>query len=187
MILIPGASGFVGAAVAKRLVQAGHDVRALVRPTSPRSNLAGLRLEIVEGDLRDADSLARAMKDVQYLFHVAADYRLWAHNPRDIVTTNVEGTRALMTAALRAGVERIVYTSSVATLKARPNGAPSDETFPVDPADAVGAYKYSRAVSERLVEAMVGEQKFPAVIVNPSTPIGPGDMRPTPTGRIIIE
>jgi dihydroflavonol-4-reductase len=187
MILITGASGFVGAAVAKRLVLAGHDVRALVRPTSPRSNLAGLRLEIVEGDLRDAGSLGRAMKDVQYLFHVAADYRLWARNPQDIVTTNVEGTRALMTAALRAGVERIVYTSSVATLKPRSNGAPSDETFPVDPADTVGAYKYSKAVSERLVEAMVAEQKLPAVIVNPSTPIGPGDVRPTPTGRIIIE
>src|ERR1700689_1611570 len=187
MILITGASGFVGAAVAKRLIQAGHDVRALVRPTSPRSNLAGLRLEIVEGDLRDADSLARAMKDAQYLFHVAADYRLWARNPQDIVTTNVEGTRALMTAAQRAGVERIVYTSSVATLKARPNGAPSDETFPLDPAHAVGAYKYSKVLAERVIGAMVAEQKLPAVIVNPSTPIGPGDVRPTPTGRVIVE
>jgi dihydroflavonol-4-reductase len=187
MILITGASGFVGAAVAKRLVQAGHNVRALVRPTSPRSNLAGLRLEIAEGDLRDAGSLARAMKDVQYLFHVAADYRLWARNPQDIIATNVEGTRSLMTAAQRAGVERIVYTSSVATLKARPNGAPSDETFPLPAADAVGAYKYSKVVAERVVEAMVAERKLPAIIVNPSTPIGPGDVRPTPTGRIIIE
>ena len=187
MILVTGASGFVGAAVAKRLLEGGHDVRALIRPTSPRSNLAGLRLEIVEGDLRDSGSLARAMTGVQYLFHVAADYRLWARNPQDIVTTNVEGTRALMTAALRAGVERIVYTSSVATLKPRPNGAPSDETFPLDPANAVGAYKYSKVVSERLVEAMVAEQNLPAVIVNPSTPIGPGDVRPTPTGRVIVE
>jgi dihydroflavonol-4-reductase len=187
MILITGASGFVGAAVAKQLVQAGHNVRALVRPTSPRSNLAGLRLEIAEGDLRDAGSLTRAMKDVQYLFHVAADYRLWARNPQDIITTNVEGTRALMTAAQRSGVERIVYTSSVATLKARPNGAPSDETFPLAAADAVGAYKYSKVVAERVVKAMIAEQKLPAIIVNPSTPIGPGDVRPTPTGRIIIE
>jgi dihydroflavonol-4-reductase len=187
MILITGASGFVGASVAKHLLQAGHDVRALVRPTSPRTNLAGLKLDIVEGDLRDADSLARAIKDVQFLFHVAADYRLWARNPQDIVTTNVEGTRALMTAALHAGVERIVYTSSVATLKAQPGGTPSDETFPLEVAQAIGAYKLSKVLAERVVEAMVAEQKLPAVIVNPSTPIGPGDVRPTPTGRIIIE
>ncbi len=187
MILVTGASGFVGSAVAKCLVQAGHEVRALVRPTSPRSNLAGLRLEIVEGDLRDSASLAQAMKDVQYLFHVAADYRLWARDPETIVKTNVEGTRALMEAALRGGVERIVYTSSVATLKARPNGAPGDETFPLAAENAVGAYKYSKVVAERLVETMVAEQNLPAVIVNPSTPIGPGDVRPTPTGRIIVE
>jgi dihydroflavonol-4-reductase len=127
------------------------------------------------------------MNDVQYLFHVAADYRLWARNPQDIVTTNVEGTRALMTAALHAGVERIVYTSSVATLKTQPGGTPSDETFPLEAAQAVGAYKLSKVLAERVVEAMVAEQMLPAVIVNPSTPIGPGDVRPTPTGRIIIE
>ena len=107
--------------------------------------------------------------------------------PDDIVRTNVEGTRTVMNAALAAGVERIVYTSSVATLASRPNRAPSDETFPLAAEDAVGAYKYSKVMAERLVEAMVAEQKLPAVIVNPSTPIGPGDVRPTPTGRIIIE
>jgi dihydroflavonol-4-reductase len=187
MILITGASGFLGSAVARCLVAAGHEVRALVRPTSPRLNLADRRLEIVEGDLRDANSLGRAMAGIRYLFHVAADYRLWARNPQDIVDTNVEGTRLLMEAAQRAGVERIVYTSSVATLKPRPDGTPSDETFPSDADHAIGAYKYSKLVAERLVEDMVAKQNMPAVIVNPSTPIGPGDVRPTPTGRVIVE
>ncbi len=187
MILVTGASGFVGSAVAKCLLQAGHEVRVLVRPTSSRMNLADPRLEIVEGDLRDADSIERAAKGIRYLFHVAADYRLWARNPEDIVRTNVEGTRLVMSAAQRAGVERIVYTSSVATLAARPDGAPSDETFPLDAKSAVGAYKYSKVAAERLVESMVAAQNLPVIIVNPSTPIGPGDVRPTPTGRIIVE
>jgi len=187
MILVTGASGFVGSAVARHLVQAGQQVRALVRPTSMLINLAHLSVEIVEGDLGDPDSVARAMSGVRFLFHVAADYRLWARDPQDIVRTNVDGTRTVMNAALRAGVERIVYTSSVATLKARPDGRPSDETFPLDAQSAVGAYKYSKVIAERAVETMVAKQGLPAVIVNPSTPIGPGDARPTPTGRIIIE
>jgi dihydroflavonol-4-reductase len=187
MILITGASGFVGAAVVRQLLQAGHTVRALIRPTSTRTNLAKLPVETAQGDLRDADSLRRAMAGIRFVFHVAADYRLWARHPQEIVQTNVEGTRALMEAALRAGVERIVYTSSVATLKARPDGAPSDETFPLEPASAIGAYKHSKVVAERLVETMVAECNLPAVIVNPSTPIGPRDVRPTPTGRIIVE
>jgi dihydroflavonol-4-reductase len=177
MILVTGASGFVGSAVARSLLQAGHQVRALVRPTSSRVNLADPRIEIAEGDLLDAPSLARAMTGVRYLFHVAADYRLWARNPGDIVKTNVEGTGALMAAALRAGVERIVYTSSVATLATRPHGEPSDETFPLPVKKAVGAYKYSKLVAERAVEAMIAEQGLPAVIVNPSTPIGPADVQ----------
>ena len=187
MILVTGASGFVGSAVVRHLIKAGHQVRALVRATSSRINLADLRVEIVEGDLRDVESLIRAMAGIRFVFHVAADYRLWARNPQDIVRTNVEGTRNLMTAALRAGVERIVYTSSVATLKARPDGKASDETFWLEAQSAVGAYKYSKVVAERLVETMVAEQKLAAIIVNPSTPIGPGDVRPTPTGRIIVE
>jgi dihydroflavonol-4-reductase len=187
MILITGASGFVGSAVAKRLLDAGHEVRALVRPTSSRLNLSDQRLRIVAGDLRDAGSIERAMAGIRFVFHVAADYRLWARDPQDIVHTNVEGTRTLMNAALRAGVERIVYTSSVATLAARPDGSPSDERFPLDAAKAVGAYKYSKVLAERMVEAMIAEHALPAVIVNPSTPIGPGDVRPTPTGRIIVE
>jgi dihydroflavonol-4-reductase len=187
MILITGGSGFVGAAVVRQLLQAGHAVRALIRPTSVRTNLVKLPIELVQGDLRDADSLARAMAGIRSVFHVAADYRLWARHPQDIMATNVEGTRALMEAALRGRVERIVYTSSVATLKSGSDDAASDETAPLDPACAVGAYKYSKVVAERLVETMVAERGLPAVIVNPSTPIGPGDVRPTPTGRIIIE
>jgi dihydroflavonol-4-reductase len=187
MILVTGASGFVGSAVVRHLLKAGHQVRALVRSTSSRINLADLRAEIVEGDLRDAESLIRAMTGIRFVFHVAADYRLWARNPQDIVRTNVEGTRNLMTAALRGGVERIVYTSSVATLKAGPDGKGSDETFQLEAQSAVGAYKYSKVVAERLVETMAAEQKLAAIIVNPSTPIGPGDVRPTPTGRIIVE
>jgi len=187
MILITGASGFVGAAVARRLVQDGHEVRALVRPTSPRRNLDGLKLDIVEGDLLDGRSIERAVAGARYIFHVAADYRLWALKPETIVHTNVEGTRLLMAAARRAGVERIVYTSSVATLACRADGGDSDESFPLDPAAAVGAYKYSKVIAERLVLSLVAEAGLPAVIVNPSTPIGPGDVRPTPTGRIIVE
>jgi dihydroflavonol-4-reductase len=187
MVLITGASGFVGSAVARCLVSAGYDVRVLLRPTSPRVNLADLRLEIVEGDLLDPGSIGRAMRDVRFLFHVAADYRLWARDPEDIVRTNVEGTRSVMIAAQRAGVERIVYTSSVATLAPRPDGQASDETSPLPQAQAVGAYKYSKVVAERVVATMVADQHLPAIIVNPSTPIGPGDVRPTPTGRIIVE
>jgi dihydroflavonol-4-reductase len=187
MVLITGASGFLGAAVARCLIRAGYGVRALLRPTSPRGNVADLPIEIVEGDLLDAASIARAMQNVRYVFHVAADYRLWARDPDQIVRTNVEGTRAVMAAGLRAGVERIVHTSSVATLKPRTDGEPSDETSPLEPEAAIGAYKYSKVVAERTVEAMVKTQNLPAVIVNPSTPIGPGDIRPTPTGRIIVE
>ncbi|HXW41267.1 MAG TPA: hopanoid-associated sugar epimerase [Xanthobacteraceae bacterium] len=187
MILVTGASGFVGAAVARLLAAGGNEVRVLVRPTSPRTNLAGAPLDIVEGDLLDADSLARALRGVRHLFHVAADYRLWERHAAAIIRTNVEGTRLLMQAAQRSGVERIVYTSSVATLKPRRGGAPSDETLPLAAANAVGAYKYSKVVAERLVEAMVVQENLPAIIVNPSTPIGPGDVRPTPTGRMIVE
>jgi dihydroflavonol-4-reductase len=185
--LVTGAAGFVGSAVVRCLVDAGLEVRALVRPTSPRGNLADGRIEIVEGDVRDDASVNRAMADVRYLFHVAADYRLWARDPEDIVATNVNGTRRIMEAALRAGVERIVYTSTVATLAFRPDGAPSDETVSLDEQDAIGAYKRSKTVAERVVAAMVAERALPAVIVNPSAPIGPRDIRPTPTGRIIIE
>jgi dihydroflavonol-4-reductase len=185
--LVTGASGFVGSAVAKCLREAGLDVRALVRSTSPRGNLADLDIELVEGDLRDDESVARAMRGVRYLFHVAADYRLWARKPEDIVKTNVIGTRKIMDAALRAGVERVVYTSSVATLACRADGTPSDETVSLKECEAIGAYKRSKVVAEREVVSMIAERSLPAVIVNPSAPIGPRDIRPTPTGRIVIE
>ena len=187
MILITGGSGFVGTAVMRQLTQAGHAVRALIRPTSAHTNLAGLPVEIVQGDLRDTDSLARAMVGIRYVFHVAADYRLWARRPQDIVQTNVEGTRALMEAALRAGVERVVYTSSVATLALPADGRLADESMPLPDGHGIGMYKRSKVAAERLVEAMIAQDGLPAVIVNPSTPIGPRDVRPTPTGRIIVE
>jgi len=185
-VLVTGASGFVGSAVARKLVERGFSVRALVRPSSPRAHLADLDLEYVSGDLRDADSVGQAMTGIRFLFHVAADYRLWAPDPEEIVRTNVRGTGNVMEEARRAGVERIVYTSSVATLCCSPSGAPGDETAPLGEAQAVGAYKRSKVAAERLVETMV-QEGLPAVIVNPSTPIGPGDVKPTPTGRMIVE
>jgi dihydroflavonol-4-reductase len=185
-VLLTGASGFVGSAVARALREAGFAVRALVRPSSPTSHLSDLGLEFVRGDLRDASSLRTAMSGMRYLFHVAADYRLWARNPSELAPTNVEGTRALMQEAMRVGVERAVYTSSVATLIARPDGSSTDETMPLDEANAIGVYKRSKVAGERAVETLIA-QGLPAVIVNPSTPIGPRDVKPTPTGRIILE
>jgi dihydroflavonol-4-reductase len=186
-VLVTGASGFVGSAVAAKLVERGFSVRALVRATSPRSHLAGLDLDYVQGDLRDAATIRPAMAGVRYLFHVAADYRLWARDRNEIVVNNVTGTRVMMEEALHAGVERIVYTSSVATLAVQRDGTSVDETVPLDELKAIGAYKRSKVAAERLVERMIAQQGLPAVIVNPSTPIGPRDVKPTPTGRIIVE
>ncbi len=185
--LVTGATGFVGSAVAKALSEGGFAVRALVRPGSPRAHLAALTLELVEGDIRDQASVERAMRNVRYVFHVAADYRLWARDKREIYGANVDGTRHVMQEALRAGVERVVYTSSVATLALRPDGAPADESVPLAEDQGIGAYKRSKIAAERLVGAMVANEGLPAVIVNPSTPIGPRDVKPTPTGRIIVE
>lgn len=184
---LTGASGFVGSAVARRLIDEGFSVRALVRRTSNRANLRDIGLDVVEGDIRDGDLLAKAVQGARYVFHVAADYRLWAPDPEEIVATNTAGTRAVMVAALKAGAERVVYTSSVATLRLTGNGSPSNETMPLDAANAIGAYKRSKVLAERLVERMVADEGLQAVIVNPSTPIGPRDVRPTPTGRIVVE
>jgi dihydroflavonol-4-reductase len=186
-VLVTGASGFVGSAVARALAEAGFQVRALVRATSPRGHLNGVPVEFAEGDLRDAASVRRAMTGVRHLFHVAADYRLWARDPSEIAQVNVTGTRIVMEEALRAGVERVVYTSSVATLTLNAEGRPVDETLPLAEADAIGVYKRSKVAAERLVEAMIANGKLPAIIVNPSTPIGPRDVKPTPTGRVIVE
>jgi dihydroflavonol-4-reductase len=183
--LVTGASGFIGGAVAAALHEQGYAVRAFVRPSSPRVNLRP-QFEIVEGDVTDRDSLRAAMVGVRHLFHVAADYRLWAPDPRAILRTNIEGTRLVMQEALRAGVERIVHTSSVATLAPDARGA-CDETCRLESEAKLGAYKRSKLVSERLVERLIETEGLPAVIVNPSAPIGPGDVRPTPTGRIILE
>jgi dihydroflavonol-4-reductase len=143
-------------------------------------------VEIAEGDMRDAAAMAAAMRDVRYLFHVAADYRLWARDPGEIIAANVEGTRNAMQAAAGAGVERVVYTSSVATLALRKDGRPADESVGLTEGQAIGAYKRSKVAAERLVETKAA-QGLPAIIVNPSTPIGPRDVRPTPTGRILLE
>ena len=183
--LVTGATGFVGSAVARTLEAKGVAVRVLARAESPRRNLEGLTADIVLGDMRSADDMTRALQGVRWLFHVAADYRLWARDPEEIVRNNRQGTQAVMQAALAAGVERVVYTSSVATLSLKQ--VPADETSPLTEAGAIGAYKRSKVVAERLVEALIAEQRLPAVIVNPSTPIGPRDVRPTPTGRIIVE
>jgi len=186
-VLITGASGFVGSAVARAARARGFQVRVLVRASSPRQNLAGLDAEVFEGDMRDEASVSRALAGARYLFHVAADYRLWARDPGEIERNNLEGTRAVMRAALQQRVERVVYTSSVATLKVDSQTTAATEDAPLASEQAIGAYKRSKVIAERLVEQMVAQEGLPAVIVNPSTPIGAHDVRPTPTGRIIIE
>jgi len=176
--LVTGATGFVGAAVARRLVSNGHSVRVLVRPNADRRNLQGLRVEVVEGDLTDAASIERAVPGCEAVFHVAADYRLWVPDPKRMYATNVDGTRAVVEAAVKCGVDRIVYTSSVATLGYRSDGQPADEDTPSTLNDMIGHYKRSKFLAEEAVRGLV-------VTVNPSTPVGPGDIKPTPTGRMI--
>jgi dihydroflavonol-4-reductase len=186
-VLLTGASGFVGSAVAHALVQSGYAVRALLRPTARRLNLVNLDAEIVEGDICEPESVDKAMTGVRFLFHVAADYRLWAINPQEILRTNCDGTRNLMRSALAAGVERIVYTSSVATIACPTSAVPADETARLPGAAAVGAYKRSKVAAEEIVRDMISHDNLPAIIVHPSTPVGPRDVKPTPTGRIIVE
>ncbi|RMD61971.1 MAG: NAD-dependent epimerase/dehydratase family protein [Alphaproteobacteria bacterium] len=185
--LVTGATGFVGSAVVRRLLARGESVRVLVRPHSDRRNIADLPLEVVEGDLRDPTSLDRALEGCRALFHVAADYRLWVPDPATLYAVNVTGTQQLMRAAAAAGVRRIVYTSSVATLGLNRDGTPGDEDTPVSLDDMIGPYKRSKFLAEHAVLKLVRDHGLPAVIVNPSTPVGPRDIKPTPTGRLIVE
>ncbi len=184
LALVTGATGFVGSAVARVLLREGFAVRALARPGSDRRNLAGLELQIAEGDLTDAASLEAACAGCQALFHVAADYRLWAPKPQELYRANVDGSRSIIGAAQRAGVQRIVYTSSVATLGIPKDGTPGSEDTPVTVDDMIGHYKRSKFLAERAVLELA-QAGAPVVTVNPSTPIGPRDLKPTPTGRVV--
>jgi dihydroflavonol-4-reductase len=185
--LVTGGSGFVGSAVVRRLLEAGHEIRALVRPRSRTENLAGLPVELATGDLLDPASLAAATAGCDAVFHVAADYRLWVPKPSEIYESNVTGTRNVMRAAAAAKVRRIVYTSSVATLGLTADGTPADEETPAALSDMIGHYKRSKFLAEAAVRELVETERLPAVIVNPSAPVGPRDIRPTPTGRMIVD
>ena len=185
--LVTGATGFLGSAVARALLDRGEAVRVLVRRESDRRNIDSLDVELAEGNLNDPQSLRNAVKGCRTLYHAAADYRLWVKDPKELYDTNVAGTRALLRSASEAGVERIVYTSSVATLGHEPSGRPADEQTPVTIDDMTGHYKRSKFLAEEDVNRLVRDEKIPVVIVNPSTIIGPRDIRPTPTGRMVEE
>ena len=185
--LITGGSGFVGSAVVRQLIAAGHSVRALVRSNSDRRNLMGLPVEIVTGDLRDRSSLDHALAGCSSLFHVAAVYKLWVPRQEEIYETNVTGTRNIMLAAANAGVTRIIYTSSVATPGLTPDGSPADENTPASVSDMIGHYKRSKFLAEAEVKGLANKEGLPVVIVSPSTPVDPRDIKPTPTGRLILD
>lgn len=182
-----GATGFVGAAVARLLIQQGHRLKILTRPKNDRRNIQNLDVELVEGDLGKPETYAAALEGCQALFHVAADYRIWVPDPAAMNSINIDGTEALMKAALAAKIERIVYTSSVAVLGVHKDGTSTDENTPITFADMIGVYKQSKYLAEEKVRNLIAHEKLPAVIVNPSTPIGPRDIKPTPTGRIIVD
>jgi dihydroflavonol-4-reductase len=184
--LVTGATGFVGAAVARALSSAGWQVRVLARSGSNRSNLDELAVEIAEGDLHDVAALERALGGCEALFHVAADYRLGARDPAPLYLTNVEGTRNILSAARTARVARIVYTSSVATIGIPTNGSPGEETTPVSLSNMIGHYKRSKFLAEEVARD-AARAGMSVVIVNPSTPVGPGDIKPTPTGQLVLD
>ena len=185
--LVTGANGFVGSSVVRCLLEAGHEVCCLVRPKSNQNNLKGLSVEILEGDLRNTISLKNAIRNCENLFHVAADYRLWVPDPEIMYDINVKGTKELILAAFESGVSRIVYTSSVATLGLNLDGNPANENTPSSFENMIGHYKQSKFLAEQQVLHLTNKYQLPLVIVNPSTPIGPRDIRPTPTGRIVLD
>jgi len=186
LAFVTGATGFLGSHVARVLADQGAQLRVLVRPTSNLKNLEGLNAETATGDLRDAASLEKAMTRCDAVFHVAADYRLWVRDPNEMYRSNVEGTRAILEAARKNGVRRVVYTSSVATIGFKKDGQVADEESPVSLADMIGHYKRSKFMAEQLaLEA--GRDGMQVVTVNPTTPIGEQDIKPTPTGRIVVD
>jgi dihydroflavonol-4-reductase len=184
--LVTGGTGFVGANLVRELLADGRTVRVLARPGSDRRALEGCRVEIAEGDLRDRDSLRAAVAGARRVYHVAADYRLWARDPRELYGANVDGTRHVLEAAAEAGAERIVYTSTVGALGIPKDGTPGDETTPVGLEDMVGPYKASKFLAERVADELAA-RGAPVVIVNPSAPVGPWDIKPTPTGQVIVD
>jgi dihydroflavonol-4-reductase len=184
-VFVTGATGFVGTHVARELQKQGAQLRLLVRPTSNLGNLEGLDAELVEGDLCDPDSLRRGIAGCEFLVHVAADYRLWTRDPQQMYRANVEGTRSVLRAAADAGVRRVVYTSSVATMGFE-NGHVADENSPVALGDMIGPYKRSKFMAEQ-VALEAGSNGAEVVVVNPTTPVGERDIKPTPTGRIIVD
>ncbi len=183
--LVTGGTGFVGRAVVEELLRAGQEVRVLVRDPEHQA-LVGLEVEPVVGDLKDPASLSRALKGCSHLFHVAADYRLWVPDPEEMYAVNVQGTRDLLAAAAAQGVERVVYTSTVGTLGNKGDGTPGTEETPVSLKDMTGHYKRSKFLAEQVALEFSG-QGLPVVIVNPSTPVGPWDWRPTPTGQMLVD
>jgi len=186
LAFVTGATGFLGSHVAHVLAEQGADLRLLVRSTSNLKNLEGLNAETATGDLRDPASLQKAMAGCETVFHVAADYRLWVRDPAEMYRSNVEGTRAVLEAARKNGVRNVVYTSTVATIGFTGNGHPADEDSPVSLAEMIGHYKRSKFMAE-LVALEAGQGAMRVVTVNPTTPIGEQDIKPTPTGRIVVD
>jgi len=184
--LVTGATGFVGANLARELLREGATVRVLARPGGDRRAIEGLKVDVFDGDLVDPASVRRAVEGARTVFHVAADYRLWARRPEEIYRANVEGTRAVLQAAADSGVRRVVYTSSVGALGIPKDGTPGTETTPVALADMVGPYKASKFLAEQVAIGFA-LKGLPVVIVNPSTPIGPWDVKPTPTGQMVVD
>ncbi len=185
---ITGVSGFVGAAVARTLLRQGLKVRGLVRATSNRAGIDALDIELVQGDLLDGAAIARGVAGCRYVFHVAADYRIWAPEPGEMYRSNVDGTEHVLRAAAKAGAERIVYCSSVAAIKAPRDRTPSDESSEYAHAgEVIGPYKKSKYLADVLARRLARDEGLPVVVVNPATPVGPGDARPTPTGKIVVD